>query len=156
MEIGPCLVGEWLFAPNPQCCANTPHRVLRSKAFRRSCWGVYGFHTMVAISWQLVHCLNRILRGLADCTQPKTLGCFGGLCLGLDSHMWLRADQNVPEGHCCIPSCGWRGSWWCDFERLVYVHVEHVIACLINIFPCFEGVFTMENFASMVDFSLSM
>jgi hypothetical protein len=49
-----------------------PHHAMRSRAFWRSCWVVYRFCARVAISWQLVHRLSRILGGLVDCTQPRT------------------------------------------------------------------------------------
>ncbi len=54
--------------------------------------------------------------------------------------------KNIAVEHCCIPSCGWQGSWWCDFECIIYVRFEHVIACLIDIFPCFEVVFNHGKF----------
>ncbi len=40
------------------------HLVMRSRAFLRNCWIAYGFCARVAISWQSVHCLNRILGGV--------------------------------------------------------------------------------------------
>ncbi len=39
------------------------HRAMRSRAFWRSCWVVYRFCARVAVSWQSMHRLNRILGG---------------------------------------------------------------------------------------------
>ena len=54
--------------------------------------------------------------------------------------------KNIVEGHCCIPSCGWGGCWWRNFECIVYVCIKHVIACLIGIFSCVKVVFNQGKF----------
>jgi hypothetical protein len=119
---------------------------MRSKAFRRSFGIVYGFRARVAISWisaLLEQDLGEVLRIVRSQKREVVLAhCVWG-------RFFIRGCELIKiivEGHCCISSCGWQGSWWCNFECIIYVHVKHVIACLIDIFPCFELFFNHGKF----------
>jgi hypothetical protein len=81
---------------------------MRSKAFRRSCWVVYGFCTRVAISWQSVHLVNRssgVLRILGRKKCEFVLAqCVGGrlpmprLCIPFCiPFIWLSSSRNPGE-----------------------------------------------------------
>ncbi len=68
--------------------------------------------------------------------------CIGGR-LPICGHELIK---NIMEGHCRIPCYGWWVTWWYDLERIIDMHVESVIGCVIDVFPCFEVVFNHGKF----------
>ncbi len=74
------LIHVWL--PSGFCSQSSmlhwyrPHHAMRSRAFWRSCRVVHGFCARVAISWQLVHHLNRISGGSCRLYTAKNVRLF--------------------------------------------------------------------------------
>jgi hypothetical protein len=95
---GQRLIHVWL--PSGFCSQSSmsrcyrPHRAMRSRAFWRSCWVMYGFCARVAISWQLVHRQNRISGQVLWIVHSQEHEVALAHCVrGRFPHTWSQADQ---------------------------------------------------------------
>jgi hypothetical protein len=99
------------------------------------------FMARVAISWTSVHLLNSISVGSCGLYTAKEVDivlahCVGG-GLAVPCHQLIKY---VTNGHRRVPTCCWWCCWWCNFENMVNVLVECVVARSVYVFPCFDVV----------------